>query len=144
MCSNIVLLKVIRLTQYAGDTILAQRAGSENERTHQGYVHEVRRDDIRISFHSSFKDNERYNVRFQYNRTPIRRQHQGLLAPTMSAQRLLFPVPGNEGFEMPIKFSQHPHSLYDSRIASNAAQLQAVESVVNLRSGAAPFVIFGP
>ena len=132
------------LTRFAGDQIMAQRAATDDGRTHQGFVHEVRREDIRVSFHSSFSGNEAYNIRFQYNRTPVRRQHQGLQAPTALAKPLLLPELGHEGLAQATSLSQFPVLLHDSRIASNAAQLQAVKSALNLRAGSAPFVIFGP
>lgn len=127
-----------------GDHILAQKARSDAGRTQRGFVHEVRRDEICVSFHSSFDSNERYNIRFHYNRTPIRRQHQGLLAPSTSAQKLLLPIAGDEGITHAIGSTQNPVVLFDQRISSNAPQVQAVKSIINLRAGSAPFVIFGP
>ncbi|OJT08299.1 hypothetical protein TRAPUB_838 [Trametes pubescens] len=125
-----------------GDTILAQIGGEGH--THKGFVHLVRRDDIRVSFNASFKVGARYTVRFQYNRTPIRRQHQALLASSAASQRLLFPIPGFEGLAQAITPTQYPVTLYNTQIATNAAQLQAVKSILQLRTGAAPFIVFGP
>ena len=34
--------------------------------------------------------------------------------------------------------------MFNDLIASNPAQLQAVKSIVSLRPGMAPFIIFGP
>lgn len=125
-----------------GDAILAQIGGQGH--THKGYVHHVRRDDICVSFNASFKAGARYTVRFLYNRTPIRRQHQALLASSAASQRLLFPIPGFEGLAQAITPAQYPLTLYNTQIATNAAQLQAVKSILQLRTGAAPFIVFGP
>ncbi|OSD02639.1 P-loop containing nucleoside triphosphate hydrolase protein [Trametes coccinea BRFM310] len=126
-----------------GDTILAQMGGSDG-RTNRGFVHFVNRDNIRVAFHSSFRGNARYNVRFEYNRTPIRRQHQALLAPSTSSQRLLFPAPGYEGLHQPISAAHAPVNLFNALISTNPAQLQAVKSIQHLREGSAPFIVFGP
>ncbi|KAI9061625.1 P-loop containing nucleoside triphosphate hydrolase protein [Trametes sanguinea] len=126
-----------------GDTILAQLGGADG-RTNRGFVHFVNRDSIRVAFHPSFKGNARYNVRFEYNRTPIKRQHQALLAPSTSSQRLLFPPPGFEGLREPISAAQAPLTLFNALISTNPAQLQAVKSIQHLREGSAPFIVFGP
>ncbi|KAI0777345.1 P-loop containing nucleoside triphosphate hydrolase protein [Trametes elegans] len=125
-----------------GDTISAQIG--TNGQTHRGYVHQVRRDDIRVAFHSSFKGTASYNVQFKYNRTPIKRQHQALLASSTSSLRLLFPSPGHEGLTQAIGASQYPLTLFNSLIGKNAPQLQAVKTILRLRPGSAPFVVFGP
>ncbi|KAI0360350.1 P-loop containing nucleoside triphosphate hydrolase protein [Trametes cingulata] len=126
-----------------GDVVLAQKANSDG-RTHRGYVHQVRRDDIRVGFHSSFTGAERYHVRFQYNRTPIKRQHQALLVTSTSSQRLLFPLPGHEGLAVAITPPQCPLTLFNPLLGTNVAQLQAVKSILRLRTGSAPFILFGP
>ena len=130
------------LTTSTGDTISAQ-IGNDG-RTHRGYVHQVRRDDIRVAFHSSFKVTASYNVQFKYNRTPIKRQHQALLASSTSSLRLLFPSPGHEGLTQAIGATQYPLTLFNALIGKNALQLQAVKTILRLRSGSAPFVVFGP
>ncbi|KAH9887301.1 P-loop containing nucleoside triphosphate hydrolase protein [Cubamyces lactineus] len=125
-----------------GDTILAQQGDG---RTHRGFVHFVRRDDIRVHFHSSFNSGSSYNIQFQYNRTPIQRQHQALIAPCTSSQRFLFPLPGYEGLSQVVAPAGLPQiTLFNAQIATNAAQLQAVKSILRLRTGSAPFIIFGP
>ncbi|KAJ3010612.1 hypothetical protein NUW54_g2430 [Trametes sanguinea] len=126
-----------------GDTILTQIGGADG-RTNRGFVHFVNRDSIRVAFHSSFKGNARYNVRFEYNRTPIKRQHQALLAPSTSSQRLLFPPPGFEGLHEPISPAQAHLNLFNALISTNPGQLQAVKSIQHLREGSAPFIVFGP
>ncbi|KAH9849037.1 P-loop containing nucleoside triphosphate hydrolase protein [Lenzites betulinus] len=125
-----------------GDTILAQIGG--DGRTHKGYVHEVRLSDIAVGFNTSFNVGSRYAVRFQFNRVPIRRQHQALLGSSSSSQRLLFPILGHEGLAQAIGPNLFPVSLFNTQLGTNLAQLQAVKSILALRTGAAPFIIFGP
>ncbi|KAH9930514.1 P-loop containing nucleoside triphosphate hydrolase protein, partial [Epithele typhae] len=124
-----------------GDTILAQSATG---RTHQGYVHEVRRHDIRVSFHCKFAGGEPHNVRFQYNRTPEKRKHQALLALSTCAGRLLFPDPGDHRIAVAVDVTQHALQLFDTRIATNGPQLLAVVTVLGWGPRLPPFCIDGP
>ncbi|KAI0824891.1 P-loop containing nucleoside triphosphate hydrolase protein [Trametes gibbosa] len=126
-----------------GDVVLVQVNGTGG-RTYRGYIHQVRRDDIRIGFHTSFDGNARYNVRFEYNRTPIKRQHQALLAPCTSSQRLLFPLPGHEGLVLALTPEQSTLTLFNAQIATNLPQYQAVRSILRLRTGSGVFIVFGP
>lgn len=107
-------------------------------------MHDVRLDNIRVHFHSSFRVTERYNVRFEYNRTPIKRQHQALMARSTSSQRLLFPLPQHVPLHHTLQDNRDPITLYNRQIATNAPQLQAVKSILNMKDNAAPFIIFGP
>ncbi|KAI0690995.1 P-loop containing nucleoside triphosphate hydrolase protein [Cerioporus squamosus] len=126
-----------------GDTILVQASGGGQ--TFKGMVHEIQEERVRINFHTSFHAaGTRYNVRFTLNRTPVRRQHQALIARIPSPQRLLFPVAGFEGLERPITASESRLGLFNSTIGTNPAQLEAVNSILNLKEGAAPFIVFGP
>ncbi|RDX46171.1 P-loop containing nucleoside triphosphate hydrolase protein [Lentinus brumalis] len=126
-----------------GDTIHAQNTNG-NGHTHKGFVHDVRLQEIRVSFHSSFKVTGRYNVRFEYNRTPIKRQHQALLARSTSSRRLLFPGPQHAPLDRIVQSHEASLTLFNDQIANNANQLQAVKSILRLKEGAAPFIVFGP
>ena len=60
-------------------------------------VHEIQDERVRVHFHLSFNTTgTRWNVRFQLNRTTLRRQHQALVARIPSPQRILFPFPGHD------------------------------------------------
>ena len=126
-----------------GDVILAQEpTGSQS---FQGFVHDVRAEEIYVHFHGTFQAiDRRYNVFFQLNRTTLRRQHQALLAPIPKPERLLFPEPGQEGLASPVAPGEPQFELFDISIGGNAHQLQAVKSILSLRPGTAPFVVFGP
>ncbi|KAH9930501.1 P-loop containing nucleoside triphosphate hydrolase protein [Epithele typhae] len=129
-----------------GDTVLAQRNDRSNGRTYKGFVHGIQLDHIRVSFHSSFDDTARYNIRFEFNRITICRQHQALTAPSVSSERLLFPLLGDQGVPntMTDEQLQSPIATFNPLISTNVAQLQAIKSIVRLKPGSAPFIIFGP
>ncbi|PIL27838.1 hypothetical protein GSI_10992 [Ganoderma sinense ZZ0214-1] len=129
--------------QSPGDVILVQEGGGG--RTFKGIVHDIRQEDVRISFHPDFPGASRtYNVRFQLNRTPLRRMHQAIVATIKSPRRLLFPEAGDEGLESPVAGTDSRLQLFNTSIGGNAPQLAAVESILQLRPGCAPFVLFGP
>ena len=85
-----------------------------------------------------------YIYRFEYNRTPIKRQHQALMAQSASAQRLLFPLPQHVPLDRVIDGNEFRITMFNTRISSNAAQFQAAKSILRMKHGAAPFIIFGP
>ena len=108
-------------------------------------VHEIQDERVRVHFHLSFNTTgTRWNVRFQLNRTTLRRQHQALVARIPSPQRILFPVPGFEGLDTPFAAADSQLELYNSRIGTNPEQLEAINSILHLKTGSAPFIVFGP
>ncbi|KAI0691004.1 P-loop containing nucleoside triphosphate hydrolase protein [Cerioporus squamosus] len=144
-CLEVPGLAEKRPSVMIGDAIKVQAADGAEERTHEGFVHDVRLETIRVSFHGSFRaDGRRYNVCFQLNRIPLRRQHQALNSSLPVPQRVLFPDPGQEGLERSLGPNDHSIDPFNVLVATNPAQLQAVKSILQLRAGAAPFVIFGP
>lgn len=119
-----------------------QMTGSE--KTYEGWVHDVRLNEVGISFHSSFKPQARpVSVRFHLNRTPIRRQHQAL-AHKSSLQPLLFPSATDAALARPLLPAEGQLTLKNELIGNNHPQLCAVKSVLKLKPGSAPFIIFGP
>ncbi|KAJ2992539.1 hypothetical protein NUW54_g7909 [Trametes sanguinea] len=126
-----------------GDTLEVQRV-TGGDHTYRGYVHAVRLQDVLVSFHGSFNASGQYNVRFQYNRTPIKRQHQALLATSTSAERLLFPGAQHVPLDRAVRSGELSASLFNGAIGRNPAQLQAVTSILHMQTGAAPFIVFGP
>jgi len=90
-----------------------------------------------------YSPSARFNIEFKLNRTPMRRQHQAMLDAFAQA-RILFPAavhvpagnylqPGDVGLQ-----------LYDSKIATNPSQCQAIVSIAERVPGSVPFIIFGP
>ena len=127
---------------HAGDCIMVQ--GHEGGPTYKGDVREIRQELVVISFHLTFDDGQLFNVRFQLSRTPLRRMHQALVAPSLQHKRLLFPEPGMEGLERPMGPADAKILPFNSSIATNPHQSQAVKSILHLRPGSAPFIIDGP
>ncbi|RDX46185.1 P-loop containing nucleoside triphosphate hydrolase protein [Lentinus brumalis] len=129
-----------------GDTIQVQEANAPaSGRTYEGFVHTVRLDEIRVSFHKSFNAAGRlFNVCFQLNRVPLRRQHQALSVQTPAHQRLLFPKPTQAGLTQALGPRDFPITPFNDAISANPAQLQGVKSIVNIKPGAAPLNIYGP
>ncbi len=114
-------------------------------RTYEGFVHTVRLDEIRVSFHKSFNAAGRlFNVCFQLNRVPLRRQHQALSVQTPAHQRLLFPKPTQAGLTQALGPRDSPITPFNDAISANPAQLQGVKSIVNMKAGTAPFNLYGP
>lgn len=127
-----------------GDRILVQQRGAPEGHWFEGGVHVVRKDEVGLRFHGSFKGSSRdqlYNVRFKLNRYPIRRQHQAL-DTAFSEERILFPT------DTHVPSHRKPRDvrlrINNPLIATNPPQLQAVISITKQLPGAVPFVIFGP
>ena len=120
-----------------------QERGGQAGRWFEGHVHIVRETEVALRFHGSFKvyaPGREFHVRFKLNRIPVQRQHQAMDA-VFTEDRVLFPLVGHLPSELP---SASSLQLYNTLISSNERQLQAVVSVVALRPGTLPFVIFGP
>lgn len=127
--------------------MLVHRNGSTNGHWYCGHVHVVRREEVGLRFHSSFKSlgTDRFHVRFKLNRYPMRRQH--LAMDTAFAQdRVLFPtrahLPGGT-YQYPLA-KDVKLKVFNPLIAQNPPQLQAVTSIAQRAPGSVPFVIFGP
>ncbi|OCH91263.1 P-loop containing nucleoside triphosphate hydrolase protein [Obba rivulosa] len=126
-----------------GDRIEVQPAQATSGRCFEGWVHVVRLNDICVGFSTSFKPagGQRFNVRFQLNRIPLRRQHQALNAPGL--KRVLFPeVVDASSQVMP---AAAPSSrLFNALLRGNPEQLRAISAIKQLKPGAAPYIVFGP
>lgn len=73
--------------------ILREPFMPEDSPEYEGYVHEVRRDEVWLkfvdSFHSSYNGQD-YNARFTFNRTTLRRCHQAAeFAPQLGEQGII-------------------------------------------------------
>ena len=116
----------------------------DGHRTFKGDVCDISQEEVKVIFNSEFDEGQRYNVRFQLNRTPLRRMHQALETQSATHLRLLFPEPGMEGLERPMVPGDGNITLFNSTIQDNPHQTQAVQSILHLRPGSAPFIIDGP
>jgi helicase MOV-10 len=128
----------------SGDTILVQMNGAANDRWYEGHVHFVHEAEVALRFHRSFPKNvtqQRFDVRFQLNRMPLRRQHQALRV-VHHAVHLLFPL--STYIQSRTSSTRNRLTLYDQKIANNPRQLGAIQRILALPSTSAPFIIFGP
>ena len=131
-----------------GDIIYVQDQNATDGRWFEGHVHFVRRAEVGLRFHDSFTTSytagHRFRVRFRLNRIPIRRQHQAIDMVLNNDERLLFPVARDLPNRPVPRYKDLTLTLYNPSIAGNPPQEQAVASIVSLRPGSPPFVVFGP
>lgn len=109
----------------------------------EGFVHLVQQLEVGLRFGGSFRQqdpNQRFNVRFRYNRVPMRRQHQALDS-TFAPARVLHPTFADTIATRPFV---HMGPIHNQLINANPAQLLAIQTVVSQPPGAMPFIIFGP
>jgi len=126
-----------------GDEILVQPAGAtQGGRWYSGFVHIIERDEVGLRFgrgFQAFNPNERFYVRFKYNRIVSRREHQAVTVPPVP--RLQFPLLAHV---KPQTAQGGAIVTYNPDIETNPAQKRAVTSIVRLPPGSPPFVVFGP
>ncbi|KAH9948070.1 P-loop containing nucleoside triphosphate hydrolase protein, partial [Amylocystis lapponica] len=129
-----------------GDRVEVQSSALDSDKCFEGWVHTVELNTVSLAFHKSFKPTagQHFNIRFKLNRIPLRRQHQALSVTPPSLPRLLFPTSGHNGLTTAPTAASLPLTLCNPLLASNPEQLQAVRSILRMRQGAAPFIIFGP
>ena len=122
-----------------------QEAGVNAGHTFKGIVHSIRSEQVYVHFHTNFQAiGKTFNVRFQLNRTALRRQHQALAATIPHPERLLFPEDGHEGLDAPIGPDDAQIGLFNTTLSDNVVQRQAVKSIMELKFGSAPFIVYGP
>ncbi|KAK2465578.1 hypothetical protein APHAL10511_002470 [Amanita phalloides] len=129
-----------------GDRFLVQRHGVPEGHWFEGYVCVIRRDDVGLQFHRSFKgwgSSQLYHVRFKLNRITIQRQHYAL-DQAFKEDRILFPNVQHRSNLAPVTPRRLVLKYHDNNIATNPQQAQAVRSIVRLPPGSPPFVVFGP
>lgn len=121
---------------------MVQRAQPSDGRWYEGIVHVLEQEHVGLLFAQNFQwsQAERYDIKFVFNRYPLRRQHQALHCP-FNDNRVLFPWP-----EQVKRVAALPDQLqlYNQSIASNAEQLLAVKTISHLPAGAHAFLVFGP
>lgn len=127
-----------------GDEILVQSANAtQGGRWYSGFVHTIERDEVGLRFGRGFRTSnpdERFYVRFMYNRIVSRREHQAVKANPLF-HRLQFPLPTHQKPPTTLQGEIVPHN-HD--IETNPAQKRAVSSIVRLPPGSPPFIVFGP
>ncbi|XP_061178747.1 putative helicase MOV-10 [Saccostrea echinata] len=130
-----------------GDHLYVRMPGN-GRKEYQGYVHEVHQREVALGFHdslvSNFVNKTKFNVRFSFNRLPLKLQYRACeLAMEEGLEPLLFPTPSNicrRGlYQLPNK-----RKFFDRKIESNQEQQLAVTNIVTGTSRPAPYIVFGP
>lgn len=148
---NLLLLEVPGLAEnrpsvLRGDHLYVWSGNSRKE--YQGYVHEVYLKEVALGFHpsfvSSFVNKSKFNVRFNFNRLPLKLQYRACeLAEEEGLESLLFPTPSNICTRT--MYSLPPNrKFFDAKIESNREQQLAVTNIVKGTSRPAPYIVFGP
>ncbi|XP_062514380.1 putative helicase MOV-10 [Corticium candelabrum] len=130
-----------------GDHILATCESHHHE--YKGYVHRVEKEEVWLKFdrmfHRQFIRGQKYDIRFTFNRLPLRLQHRALDISNKTLPReLLFPTITASSKPVLWNPKTKPLTFYDRDVASNREQSQAVEMIVSGYSRPAPYLIFGP
>jgi helicase MOV-10 len=138
-------LFLLLFTVLSGDRVLVQKHGAVEGHWYEGHVHFVRQASVGLRFDRSFhgwSQQQRYTVRFKLNRIPMRRQHQAL-DTAFASDNFLFP---RKAHILPLasRPGVGPIMPFNSLIATNPPQLQAVTSILLQQPGSAPFAVFGP
>jgi helicase MOV-10 len=130
------------MTRHSGDTIMVQRAQPSDGRWYEGIVHLLEQEHVGLLFAQNFQWSpaERYDIKFVFNRFPLRRQHQALHC-SFAENRILFPWPDQVKRGPPLP---NQLQLYNTSIASNDEQYLAVKTISHLPAGAHAFLVFGP
>ena len=127
-----------------GDEILVQPVDAvQGGKWYSGFVHMIERDEVGLRFGRGFRapnPDDRFYIRFQYNRIISRREHQAIKA-NPPVHRLQFPLLTHVKLPIPL---QGEIVSYNQNIETNPAQKQAVSSIVRLPPGSPPFIVFGP
>ncbi|KAJ3035188.1 hypothetical protein HDV00_004257 [Rhizophlyctis rosea] len=125
-----------------GDKVYVRCGGEQRE--YEGYVHAVRQEEVYLRFNPRFENQiwlpgMRFQIRFTFTRTPLRRMHQALeLCEEMDVQ-LRFP-----SIAPPLPSNTTASPISTNHENFNAEQLQAIQNVVAHTHGCLPYVIFGP
>lgn len=104
----------------------------------------MRSEEVALRFAPSFKGwtaARTYSIRFNFNRYPLRRQHQALHRP-FKDDRVFFPL--SVHLKPLAASTPNVQPLYNPIIQGNPAQLLAVKSILRLPPGSHPFIVYGP
>ncbi|KAG8929260.1 hypothetical protein FRC01_004607 [Tulasnella sp. 417] len=113
---------------------------------YEGRVHVVRDKEVGLRFHARFayRQDELCEARFTVPRIPLRRMHLAVNSE-FSPDKVLFPESlHTSGLSRPSTREMEQMYTFNSLVASNPPQLEAVAAIVNLPAGSVPFVIWGP
>ncbi|OWF53196.1 putative helicase MOV-10 isoform X2 [Mizuhopecten yessoensis] len=122
--------------------------GSTADREYQGYVHEVRQNEVALGFNKKLMDQYvkglKFNVRFVFNRLPLRLQHRACsLAKDEGLEDFLFPTERTI-CSRNMNILPLPLMLYNKDLENNDEQKKAIHNILSGISRPAPYLVFGP
>ncbi|CAL4088160.1 unnamed protein product, partial [Meganyctiphanes norvegica] len=114
------------------------------EKVYEGRVHKVTDKTLHLAFGPQFMSkylpNLKVEVKFEFNRYPLRMAYRSVSKDQDFLKRLCFPHPPKKNS------SQNLSQIrpYNRDLESNQQQLLAVQHIVAGTSGDAPYLVFGP
>eukprot|EP01118_Nematostelium_gracile_P014188 TRINITY_DN547_c0_g1_i1.p1 TRINITY_DN547_c0_g1~~TRINITY_DN547_c0_g1_i1.p1 ORF type:complete len:947 (-),score=253.68 TRINITY_DN547_c0_g1_i1:81-2921(-) len=125
-----------------GDSVYV-RLKDENKLEYQGYVHEVRLEEVCLRFNAQFHGiyiGQKCSVRFTFSRKPLREMHHAIES-SGSLMHVLFPKTSKF---VPERKAIEPRYLFSSR-GFNTRQIQAITFIGGEhKKESAPYIVFGP
>ena len=124
--------------------------GLSGDREFQGYVHNVKLLEVTLGFDDSliqrFVRNMKFNVRFEFNRLPVRLQHRACQMAIKEdlENKILFPDSStvcNEKTSHPV---DEQFRYFRREIETNEKQQIAVKHITLGTSRPSPYLVFGP
>lgn len=127
-----------------GDRVLLQPANDPNTQLNfEGFVHQVMTDEaiLRMSpaFHEQMEKNpnQSWELRFQLNRTPLRRSHLAVRISRPLIRSMLFPKT-----ELRTAVLRWPLTLVNEQL--NELQREAVHRIMSASRCSLPYIVWGP
>ena len=135
------------VTLNIGDSLLFKSSGSTDDHFHEGIVHRLSTEEVKLQFGEQFnlsRLGDRFDIQLVLNRMPLRRAH---FAVTMNnpLDRILFPIPsnlpdveetGNDQGSLP--------SNINLQTSQNLEQLRLIMKVLARPPGSPALILFGP
>lgn len=148
---RLMFLKVAGLAEkrpsvLRGDRIYVTRQRDEDSTSKdefEGYVHVIELDQIGVGFSEKLfnaaLENERYDVRFTFNRLCIRLSHRAV--DTKILKQIRFP---NKSAVLYHDIEIKKSDLKNKLIQSNPEQRQAILNIVRGKTDPVPYIVYGP
>ena len=134
-----------------GDRLLVVKHG----RTYEGYAHFIRQEEIELklnkSFHSSYLNNERVDVRFEFRRMPLRIAHQALPFAVGASStgggldpQTLFPTKDSVEPRPSLVSQTYLNDMVWYNRHLNEEQCLAVRGILAAVARPTPYLLYGP
>lgn len=136
-----------------GDQVFVRMKDSEGvleDIEYSGFVHVVRLNDVLLKFspkfHEKYIKGMKVNVRFTFNRLPLRLMHRALeTGCRMMDENKLVSLNLTIGTHLdPLIEASQSLRFYDAKLHKNEEQEQAIKNIVAGTSRPIPYLLFGP